>query len=222
MKIKSLFTGVALFTSSILSAQSYTVTPTNTDTVDAPFNTLTIFDIYQQNTGSTYLLLKWQKISVNLPSGWDYSLCDYASCYTGIPNGGTMDTVDVGDMGFLGLNINPYSIAGQGIVKLYVYEDGFFNGGDTITWVVNATVNGVDETSFENSVNVYPNPVNDVLKIKSERALKSVLIMDASGKLILEGSATAEINLQNLNAGVYFLSVIGNDGTVIRKKFIKQ
>ena len=88
---------------------------------------------------------------VTVPSGWQYSVCDFGTCYSGIPVGpNTMDTVAVNGQGFLGLNIDPSGVAGSGIVKLYVYQNGFPNSGDTLTWTINASMVGIEEITNKN------------------------------------------------------------------------
>lgn len=207
-------------------SQTYTLTPGNVDTVEAPLNTLSIFDIYQNNITSSKILLSWNRISISLPVGWDYSLCDLGACYTGIPPGGTMDSVDVGQMGFLGLNINPFAIAGQGIVKLYVYDEAFPTNGDTLTWVVNASPVSVSETNNEwNIISVYPNPSTNYFTINNIPETCMLFIFDAVGKLIEQSQITSNqktIDVSNYTNGVYTLTLVGANKIVNRNKIIVQ
>ena len=78
----------------------------------------------------------------------------------------------------------------------------------------------------DNPFNVYPNPVNDVIKIKT---LNSSLnnneynVTDVVGKTVLNGKLQSEIttiSLDNLAAGIYFLQVGDKKEKVI--KIIKQ
>lgn len=199
-------------------AQTYSLDPSNTIITVAPYEELSIFDIYQINETDSNIVFGWERISVNLPSGWDYSLCDYPSCYTGIPNSGTMDSVGGGYMGFLGLNINPFSIPGQGIVKIYVFDSNFPNDGDTLTWIVNSSPVSVEENSIS-SISVFPNPVKNILTVEVESGEDTETewrILSMDGKMVMTGNfnLNSNIDVESFPSGVYILHVVG-----IRKSF---
>jgi uncharacterized surface protein with fasciclin (FAS1) repeats len=62
------------------------------------------------------------------------------------------------------------------------------------------------------NVEVYPNPTVDFINLKTDEAVSYDLI-DLSGKVLLSGnvSNSASINISNLNAGSYILSVVANN-----------
>ena len=67
--------------------------------------------------------------------------------------------------------------------------------------------------SSSNKLQIFPNPTKDFASIKLENNLPSELIlMDISGKILIEKIFTnsLNINLSNLNNGIYFLSVSNN------------
>jgi hypothetical protein len=223
--MKQLLTGLLFcFALKSVSAQTFILNPGNVDTVYAPSNTLTIFDIYPINTTGGDIIFEWTRISVNLPTGWDYSFCDYGNCYTGIPTNGTMDTVGAGQQGLMGLNINPYAIAGQGIVKIYVYDNDFPNDGDTVTWVVNANTLGINEQSASH-FSFYPNPSISYITIESSEisSTSNWMVYSISGEMLLNGilGGNKMISVENLPAGIYFLSVTDKDNRRQTVKFMK-
>jgi len=68
---------------------------------------------------------------------------------------------------------------------------------------------------------VYPNPVKDVLKINSDESIKLFNITDTTGRVMMQkdlNGKSREINVQNLNPGVYYLKI--NNGKA--QKIIKQ
>jgi hypothetical protein len=69
---------------------------------------------------------------------------------------------------------------------------------------------GLDENDF-NGVSVYPNPVNDVLKVSNENGLLvSVELVTATGKIVYSSKITSSefaINVSDLSSGVYFVNV---------------
>lgn len=75
-----------------------------------------------------------------------------------------------------------------------------------------------------NRITIYPNPAGSQLNVESSAPLQSVAIYDLSGKLLLEESVNANfatLNINHLQAGVYFLRAITDNG-VERKCFVKR
>ena len=68
-------------------------------------------------------------------------------------------------------------------------------------------------------LNVYPNPTTDIVNIDTDEQLSNYIIYDVSGRQIQSNlfAGSNQINLQNVNSGVYFIKVTtvqGNSGTV--------
>jgi len=67
---------------------------------------------------------------------------------------------------------------------------------------------------------VYPNPVEDVLKIRSNSSIDSIQIYDVLGKLVLStypNTIAPTIDMSALNVGTYFVNVtIGNASKTIK------
>ncbi len=85
----------------------------------------------------------------------------------------------------------------------------------------------IESLTFEGlTASFHPNPVADKLVITAGdfSKVKNVQIYDASGKTVYKSSAApiAEINVQNLSAGLYVVQVLRTNGTVITHKIIKQ
>ncbi len=75
----------------------------------------------------------------------------------------------------------------------------------------------------KDKLNVYPNPVKDLLYITSDaKSTTKVSIIDMSGKLVktFEGKSQS-YNLSDLPKGNYMI-LIDNEKETIRKKIIKQ
>jgi len=72
--------------------------------------------------------------------------------------------------------------------------------------------------------NLQPNPATDLIYITSNSMIteKNYVIYDISGRTVLSGELNQPvINIRNLDNGMYFLEIFGNEGTGM-KKFIKQ
>jgi len=72
------------------------------------------------------------------------------------------------------------------------------------------------------SIDVYPNPVNDILYLSDIAGVKHVYICNVEGQVIFNSSAIAtNINVSNLNKGVYLI-YITTERCILIKKIIKE
>lgn len=70
-------------------------------------------------------------------------------------------------------------------------------------------------------LSVLPNPVTDVLTIRSSEELQLVRIYDLNGQCLLQ-TAETEINVSMLPTGLYLLTAHTSSGESLQTKFIKQ
>lgn len=99
----------------------------------------------------------------------------------------------------------------------------------TIIWGGNdaediwGTLLSVENLNENNKISIYPNPVKNILNIKTQQEL-AVSIYNILGKKVLSNtinSNTNTINVANLSKGVYLIKLKSPQGT-ITKKLIKQ
>ena len=98
-----------------------------------------------------------------------------------------------------------------------------FNPAVSDEVTVTITTTGIDETALS-GISIYPNPVKDELRIKSEELrINSVEICDVAGRVVEtrliaslhEGTAT--INVSTLPQGVYLVKIHTDKGVVTQK-----
>ena len=216
-----------LLSAAQLSAQNFSVTPATYDTVFAPFNESSEFDLYPQNLLPTPILFKWERIAVNLPVGWDFQFCDNANCFTGMPVSGEMDPVAPGGQGLLSVHLFPYAVYGQGTVQLYVYDDGFYNDGDTVTWLITAGPVGVEENETGHFI-LYPSVARTQVTARLFSKVAHASIFDETGKQVAayhsmplnpEGEFVFEVS--GLPAGIYALMISSPERSFVQK-FIRE
>ncbi len=80
----------------------------------------------------------------------------------------------------------------------------------------------IDDLQNDGTVSLYPNPVNDLLSIRSTSELKQLIVTNQLGQIVDRKTWTTavlhdELPLQNLKAGIYFISVETKAGTVYEK-----
>ncbi|MGV3631988.1 MAG: YCF48-related protein [Bacteroidota bacterium] len=89
----------------------------------------------------------------------------------------------------------------------------------TITFTVENTT-GLEEHQY--ITQLYPNPVNDVLSIQTQQAVKSMRIFDLNGKELLSACGTTILHVEKIHTGTYLLEVVFENGTRTRGTFIKN
>ena len=73
-----------------------------------------------------------------------------------------------------------------------------------------------------NNFNIFPNPVSDILNIKSDKEIIKVEISDILGKIIIsEKNPRNRINVQKLEKGLYTIKITFKDENSITQKIVK-
>lgn len=106
-----------------------------------------------------------------------------------------------------------------------IYYFGFGN----VTPVVNESaslrmdnIRFVSETlsvgeTFAISISVYPNPVKEHLFINAPGSVQEVQVYTATGKLVTHVFNTDKINLSAFSQGIYFVKIITEQGTAVKR-----
>jgi hypothetical protein len=83
----------------------------------------------------------------------------------------------------------------------------------------------VNELANQSSVEIYPNPAKNFVTVSGMTNTQSIQIFDLSGKLVKTQSVNnlerAVVNTNDLNKGVYFVNIIGNNAPVTKKLIIQ-
>ena len=82
---------------------------------------------------------------------------------------------------------------------------------------------GIFERNLSESLSTFPNPANHLInfKIPDDQIIVDVVILDLSGRIVYKGKDSNEIDVSNLNVGLYFIHV-NTDVSVFTGKFIKK
>jgi spore coat protein CotH len=88
--------------------------------------------------------------------------------------------------------------------------------------------NGMGEMLENNKLKVYPNPANQSLVISHQSLVNTIEIMDVLGRIVgsysplQRGLGGFEINVSELQNGIYFIKATDEKGNQYNSKFIKQ
>ncbi len=130
-----------------------------------------------------------------------------------------------GSNGFVAFQIKPIQNIALGDVIENTADIYFDFNAAIVTNTVSTTVVenlGVDEFGLDGMVQIYPNPVSSTLQIKTSKTIsfEKAAVYSTLGKLILETSEN-QINIETLSAGIYFVEVATDKGS-ITKKIVKE
>jgi hypothetical protein len=98
---------------------------------------------------------------------------------------------------------------------LTVKFDNFRLSGNAVT--------GIAETNkHAATIEIYPNPVNDFLTIRSNEKIKEIMVTDLNGRVVSKQMASGKIDVSLLGKGLCNVSCITLSGNRINKSFIKN
>lgn len=81
-----------------------------------------------------------------------------------------------------------------------LYFNASFDGNGNELWKLGSSLSA-QKHEMQQSIQVYPNPVNDMLHLTSQEAIKNIRIVDLSGKTVYE----SVYNLTEINVDVSYL-----------------
>ncbi|MFN8206058.1 MAG: T9SS type A sorting domain-containing protein [Bacteroidales bacterium] len=92
-------------------------------------------------------------------------------------------------------------------------------------WGVAGIWSGISNT-FDGKVQLYPNPVGEMLNISSTVELSRVIITNMLGQMVgnfeMTGNADMRVPASGLNTGMYLVTVVGKDGSKAVLKMMKE
>jgi Peptidase family M1 domain/Bacterial Ig-like domain/Secretion system C-terminal sorting domain len=104
--------------------------------------------------------------------------------------------------------------------------DNVFNEGftDKNVWSFNTTKDPINALDDEyNNISIYPNPVKEVLYLKSNQLIESLRILNTLGGVVSEfKNPQMEINISNIPQGIYYVKILMKDKKEKVVKLIKQ
>lgn len=182
---------------------------------------------FLQNTSSLPLSsVKWEATSVNIPTGWQYYVCDPGACQQpGVSNANFY--LDTGRSLF-SVHFMPNNIPGNGSMTVKVYETANPSQFITKTFSVKATGVAVADL-HKNAVNIYPNPATDWISISAPKEMgdASIEIFNLLGRRVRfeKMNATNDrpvISMEDLPRGNYLVRITPKSGQPITKTIQKN
>lgn len=118
-------------------------------------------------------------------------------------------------------SINAVNLGDQVSAKADIYFD--FNAPVITNTVTTTFVDYSNVTDVNNSfISLYPNPVSDVIYIKSDYQVNSIKIYNQLGELITKKTNDNQLNIALLKSGIYFCKVSDVEGNTSVFKVVKK
>jgi hypothetical protein len=146
--------------------------------------------------------------------------------YSGSTTNWTMESLPVQEFNATGYTANAYVvIASASIGFLFGYGNGY--PGSEL-WLDAISISATaDVIELSSNLKVYPNPANDLLNVNISNANfknSSITIYNVSGQQLMNSTmsgANAQLNIEDLSNGVYFVTVVNENGFLKTVKFVK-
>lgn len=110
------------------------------------------------------------------------------------------------------------------IVGFNMLHDNY--GGDAYydNFIITDNALSMDDFSIVSDFRVFPNPIQDELKIQGENMsqIAQVVIYNLQGQKIIESQHANTLNVSSLSAGVYFLKIDTVDSRTYTHKLVKK
>ena len=169
----------------------------------------------------------WAAYQVNLPETKDYTLTFKIACIDGTTLqildtlGNLLKSQDMSGTGGLtswGYRTLTVSLpAGRQTIQLKSMGEGC-----NIDWFTFANINtGIGDVESSPVLNLYPNPIEDVLNIDTQESTSDIKIFDSLGKVVYRGTNEKSVNTMSFNKGIYVVQVTFDNGKRISSKILK-
>lgn len=140
----------------------------------------------------------------------------------------TADDVDDGSFDncsnvTLSIDVDTFTAIGDFPVQLSVTDQQGNSSSVSVTVTVEDSLGINDPEASKINIDLYPNPTQSQLNIKTDANLNSFRIMDINGKVIISESYSENpIHVAQLSQGVYFIQLNAEQGRSVIKRFIKK
>jgi len=108
------------------------------------------------------------------------------------------------------------------VVKLQVTGSGTYLNPSTGIFIQSSILLDVSNNEYRNSeVNIYPNPTTGIVCFDAKN-IKQIVIFNSSGQTIRTVNSNEKtVDLSDLNKGIFFVKIITNNGTFLKKLILQ-
>jgi hypothetical protein len=159
MKLKQILIFLFWVHALFASSQTFTFDPGDTYEAVLPMESYTDHYIYINHNSQDSAYISWRVVGNTCPEEWLVSICDWADCYSYLPNTGDMLPVGPGQPGFTKLTMNPLSIPGNGMIHFWIYPTGLIEEHVDMIYYFSTELVGIENKTSEKFI--FPQPATD-------------------------------------------------------------
>lgn len=199
--------------------QNYFHSPNDTLIANTVLDGQVTMNITQIHPNNDTLHFNWSKLDVVMPFGWEANICDNSNCYTSLVDSGTTLPVLPGDDALMLIHCTPHITEGTAIIRYTISEENTPLQIDTLTWIINTTVAGINSTSSVSpKIWVYKNELH-LDEFASD--FSSLVIYNSIGEVVFNTQLLSEkiIPLPLFTPSIYFVRLEG-DSNIFTHKII--
>jgi hypothetical protein len=161
------------------------------------------------------------KQSVSNPKNWANYICASSTCYPP-----TQDTIrpilGPNETMSLKFDVDVLNPANGDVATFKVTVLNNLNPSEVITHTFRINIQQTSKNKgLLNQFSVYPNPVTDVLKIRTTQLISTVEVLNLNGQSLMI-THSPSIDVSNFSPGVYVVKIQGQNDYVEYHKFIKE
>lgn len=180
------------------------------------------------NTGNFDVPVEWlvSPSSIVAPGHSGVAICFLpGQCY-GYDNSIHNDTVYKSAAAIIKLDWKMDATTAKGSTSYIILNTDISGGKDLVIAVTAGNPLSTDQLDAQ-AFNIYPQPAADILNVEVPYAKTSkVEIVNISGAIVkatpTNGNPKTEINIGNLNTGLYFVHIYNNENKIIARKKISK
>ena len=106
----------------------------------------------------------------------------------------------------------------------YYYVTSLLDGDESVPSNEDSVlITRIEENIFNNTL-VYPNPATDMVNIKSDFEINSVMVYNYAGQIVANEQVNSkfyQINTSQYNAGIYFFRIETDEGTISKRIIVE-
>ena len=181
------------------------------------------------------ITIQWRIVGTDFPADWktNSGICDAVNCYTSatVYSGANFSCIYNPGIGDFHLQMDHGSTTSTGThyVKVLLNNAAIPTDTALVTFIVSKIPASVTSANSVRDIAVYPNPAINELNVVYDASadIKSIAVYNIIGRALtvykVTNNSSANLKLDNIPSGVYFIRLMNSAGEIVgTKKFTKQ
>jgi len=223
---KNLMLSLVCLLSTNIFAQTFSVDTDNASVSGDISSSVIEVAIHVDNISAAPITLRWRLIpaSISLPSGWTTSVCDINGCYS--PSTYVKDfNMAIGALdAYVKVSFIHNGNIGTGTEQILLFDIADSAGTvQTLNYEAIVSPVSINEIKNEISLNIFPNPTNNLLFLDIDPIyiVSKIEVYSVVGAKIMEqyvnpAFSRNSIDVSNLKNGMYFVRILDLNNKVLK------